>query len=265
MRACTAAGTLFCGGQESCRSLNDAICLFWNGKGRFLISLTRNFLKVMIGAALLSAIAGAAVARPDCPRKIAVVDAKTLHEHIIARLRSAYLSLGCELNIVEYPGRRGVVEFNSGRVDGELNRQSVIEDEYHVPFVRTNVPLFETRRAIWIDRKSGMIDKKSPIGYLVGVAWNEEFVNQNRSLYRFAKYSESQNLISDFKKGKIAGFLATDNIVEVLLAKNMLPSKPTISQIISSDLSYHYLSAEFETFMDDLSEVLSKDAVQSRQ
>jgi hypothetical protein len=170
-------------------------------------------------------------------------------------MKSLYRELGCNLTVLSLPGRRAIVEFNAGRVSGELFRLPIIERSYTVHFLRSAVPILEVQEAIWID-PSKELTGDSLIGYVLGRQWQEDLAEQEADRYRFVEYTMSAELLTDFSRARLDGFLATQQSIDVLLKEGNLPVKPVMGRLIKSTQLYHYLNADFEPFMMHLSQLL---------
>jgi hypothetical protein len=194
-----------------------------------------------------------------CPRKIAYVENEPMSQRSIVILQKLYADLGCPLEAIALPGRRGPLHFNEGLVDGELYRATAAEKNYARAFARSSVPLREISNRLW--RNPNDNDPKTPIAFTLGVTWQEQFVNKNTArtgvthkpmMYNTEKYEAYAN-------GQITRFLSADNNVEDMIAQDMLGNTPApvIEETISILPLYHYLGAEYAPFMRKFSELVA--------
>lgn len=196
-----------------------------------------------------------AAASPYCPGPLAAISGGGVNPVVLPLMKSLYRELGCNLTVLPLPGRRGIVEFNAGRVSGELFRLPIIESSYTVDFVRSAVPILEVQEAIWID-PSRELTGDSLIGYVLGKKWQEDFAEQEGDRYQFVEYTVSAEVLTDFTRARLDGFLASQQTIDVLLKDGSLPVKPVMGRLIKSTQLYHYLNADFEPFMVHLSQLL---------
>ncbi|MHA7775801.1 hypothetical protein [Roseibium sp. M-1] len=197
-------------------------------------------------------LAPAASAASYCPGAIATVTGAGLNSILLPKLETLYRQLGCELTVLPFPGRRGVVEFNAGNVSGELYRLPVIEGSYTVDFVRSAVPVLEVQQSIWTHPKREL-SEDSVIGYTIGRKWQEDVAASESDRYRFVEYSTSGEMLDDFTRFGLDGFLASLLAVDALVKDGNLSEMPVMARLIGVTQVYHYLEAGHTPFMTDLS------------
>jgi len=196
----------------------------------------------------------------QCPKKITYVENDPLSQKTIVILQKIYAQLGCPIEAIKLPGRRGPLHFNRGLVDGELYRGIPAEKNYSRAFVRSPVPLLEISNRLW--RNPSNTDPKAPIAYTLGVAWQEKYIASNTAktgithtpiMYNTEKYEA-------YAKGRIKRFLSADTNVEDMIEKNILGNtpQPIIEKTIATLPLYHYLGAEFTPFMEKFSALVSQ-------
>ncbi|QDG75887.1 ABC transporter substrate-binding protein [Labrenzia sp. PHM005] len=191
----------------------------------------------------------------DCPPIIAAISDAELNAVIIPKTEALYRQLGCELKLTKLPGRRGIVEFNSGRVDGELFRIPIIEKLYQVPFVRSQFPLLEVQQGVWI--KAGRtLKQRSLIGYVIGRRWQEEFAEDHHDKYRFVKYSGTAEMRTDYRVGRLDGFLSSSPTIETLMESNKLSELPELALKTKVVSLHHYVHETYEPFMAKFNKLL---------
>lgn len=193
----------------------------------------------------------------DCPPVVAAIADTELNNILIPKTQKLYRKLGCELNLANLPGRRGTVEFNAGKVDGELFRLPIIEKFYQVGFVRSKRPIFTLQQGVWI--KAGKrLQKGSLIGYVIGRRWQEEYAEQNHEAYRFVKYSGSNELRVDYHAGQLDGFLSASPTIDQLMISGKLYEKPELALETSVVSLYHYLHQQYAPFMKEFDNMLKE-------
>ena len=209
-------------------------------------------MTILMGIAANSANASVSY----CPQKLAHIDGDILSINVSKMIQRIYRRLGCTPQIEGLPGRRGIHAFNDGAIDGEIYRHPIIEPIYTRTFVRSTVPLFHLSNALWVFDQT---PEDKPVGYLIGVLWHENFVEQRRNDYRFRKFSDSDAFVEAAVSGEIRGFLSQQQSIDLLLEHDRLPYAPRLEEMISKEPLFHYLDSRFSDFMKDFSEILLKE------
>ena len=195
-----------------------------------------------------------------CPEKIAYIENDPMSQKSIVILQKLYADLGCPLQAVKLPGRRGQLHFNEGLVDGELYRAIPAEKNYSRAFVRSGVPLREISNRLW--RNPNDDDPTTPIAFTLGVIWQEKYVDADTAktgithkpiMYNTEKYEA-------YASGRITRLLSADTNIEDMITKGMLGDTPppVIEETISVLPLYHHLGAEFGSFMEKFSELVAQ-------
>lgn len=212
------------------------------------------FCPQLLCLALFLSLQSVSFGRVLCPETLAVIPNDLLATTTLEAFKKLYLQLGCSPKLFELPGRRGILHFNKGLVDGELYRLSQVEKKYSRPFVRSATPLFQISNALWLhpDQK---VRRRFPIGYVLGVIWEEQYIKDRNGV----SFPSTTIMFASYQKGLISGFLASDNLVSAQIAKDRLLPSPILGELISSTPVYHYLGLEYAEFMGKVSEVLIKD------
>jgi len=208
---------------------------------------------------LLMAVPGTAIAQ-YCPGQIAAIEGDPLSRDGALYLTQMYEKLGCKLEVRFLPGRRGVQEFNSADVDGELYRLRIIEDKYVRPFLRSVQPLFSLTNAVWVHPDPAIADAH-PLGYVLGIAWHEKFVSELPvgDATRLLKFHSEDDVVAAYNKGVIGSFLTEKQTVDILVQGGAIVPAPVRKTTISAQPLYHYLGREFGPFMGDFSTLLTRD------
>jgi len=199
---------------------------------------------------------GQSAVAADCPGGIAAISDAELNGVVIPKTKMLYDQLGCELHIVPRPGRRGVIEFNTGKVDGELFRLRLIEKFYTAGFVRSQYPLLQVQQGIWI-KNGSELKKGAFLGYVIGRRWQEEYAEDHQDRFRFVEYSSAAEMRQDYHSGQLAGFLAASPTIDELLKNGKLTERPELALKIHVVKIFHYLSGRYAPFMAEFDKLLA--------
>lgn len=192
-----------------------------------------------------------------CPKSVAATSGDPLSTKGSTILTQIYATLGCPIEIVFLPGRRGVSYFNQEKIDGELYRLKLIESAYTKKFARSAVPLFEITNAVWVH--PNLIDiKTEAIGYIIGIAWHEKFIAEagENIPYRRVKFDNEEDMLAAFNNRKIGSFLSESQSVSLLSSQDRYVTTPAKFQSIESLPLYHYLQGKYAPFMKAFSTYL---------
>ena len=222
-----------------------------------MIFCTRTSKVLLIGLSLLLSLTATGYTAPenDCPERLGVVNDSRISLKILGIMRKVYQNLGCPITIEYLPGRRGLVAFNAGHVDGELFRVPAGAKKYTRSFVQSAVPLMNVSSSLWGNPGSTLYSD-APIGHTIGIVWEEDFLSQ----YRLPKsgHLNDADLIHHYNAGTFDRFIAEDStirsaIAEGAFAKDRIPVQIEVLQVAQV---YHYLAAEYAPFMERLSDYL---------
>lgn len=206
--------------------------------------LVRFFL--LAGLLMLPALAtsGPATAAEPllCPQKIAFIDHDAALRRQAGDMKALYTRIGCpDVAFVGLPGRRGVVAFNTGEVQGELMRLQGVEPEYTRPFLRVARPIVKMTGRLWA--RSEAQTASGPLGFVLGVVWQERQV-QGEGGGR--GYPSQLEMLQAFSGGLIDRFLAEDTVVAAAMREGRLAARPAhAGQPLVSTGLHHYLGVEF--------------------
>lgn len=192
-----------------------------------------------------------------CPNSIAAISDDPLSQKGATVLTQIYATLGCPIEIVFLPGRRGVSYFNHHRIDGELYRLNLIEGAYTQKFTRSALPLFEITNAVWV--RPDLEDIKSEaIGYVVGIAWHENFIEEAGEdiPYRRIKFDSEEDMLIAYNNRKIGSFLSESQSISLLSKENRYVVTPKKFLEVESLPLYHYLQEKYAPFMKAFSTYL---------
>ncbi len=197
----------------------------------------------MLFAILLMVSLPAVAAEPlRCPQKIAFIDNDAALLRQARDLKALYARIGCpDVAFVGLPGRRGVVAFNSGEVQGELMRLAGVELEYTRPFLRVAPPLVTMTGRLWA--RDPEQAASGPVGFVLGVIWQERQVPVQGG---GQGYPSQVELLQAYNGGLIDRFLAEDTVVAAAVREGRLSARPAAAgqPLVTAGL-HHYLGVEF--------------------
>ncbi len=190
-----------------------------------------------------------------CPEKIAVISGDPLANGVQGILQSTYHTLGCEIEFVSVPARRGILYFNNRSVDGEIYRLSLVENAYNIPFVRSSVALLYLKNALW-ENPDREIAQKRPMGYVRGIKWHDEYTASLKGHVNMISFGSEENMFQAYERGSIGSFLTEKQSVDLLQAQSFFKTSPKMVKVISNLPLYHYLNADYADFMKKFSAYL---------
>ena len=194
----------------------------------------------------------------QCPKSIGVIENDVISEQSAERLIQAYAALNCPVSFLQLPPRRSIMEFNAGRLDGELHRFDLIEERYTRPFTRSEEPLFSLIASRY-QHPDSEITRTRPFGYTIGLIWQENYISETKIEAR--RFQSEEEMLEAYAAGKLSGFL-TDNIVlKLFLDANPNAPLPIEAERIWIKPLYHYLGSEFSSFMVTLSDYLQNNRI----
>lgn len=211
---------------------------------------------ILLSVFVLSVWSSGSVRAQDagvCPKTLAAISENYLSLTSKKILSAIYESLGCPVEVLDYPGRRGVFSFNSLQVDGEILRFEVVESLYTRRFVRSSRPLFFENGHLWL-HPDVSLRETLPIGYLFGIVWHENYMKGRRGKV----YNSSDDLLNAYQNGEIGSFLYTDFAMNIRVTAGKIQPVPEKGGRIIHAPFYHYLGAEFTPFMIRLSRYLDE-------
>jgi len=189
-----------------------------------------------------------------CPSKIAAISGDNLSVESQSILKEIYTKLGCSVEIVSLPGRRGVLSFNRSLVDGELFRLSLIEKKYEKTFVRSTTPMLQLVNALW-EHPSPSVAENKPMAFVLGIAWHEKFISETTGT-KAIRFSSDHELVAAYNRGAVGSFLTEKQSINLLHKKRAIHPAPVLKKTISALPLYHYLDKKYAKFMADFSEEL---------
>lgn len=197
-----------------------------------------------------------------CPRLLSVPSESSLPNKVGNILLGIYAELGCKVYLQPLPARRGVVHFNSGITDGEVMRTQNIEPLYVRPFVRTKQPLLYIEKAIW--RVETVEDlTNNPIGYSMGIRWQEIYVENHNSESQFQIFSTPNDLLAAIQNDEVFRFLYSVQGIKEIRNTEALKKPIRLEKVLSRQPAYHYLGVEFTETIDAINRILQKDPIVS--
>jgi len=187
-----------------------------------------------------------------CPKEVSFVEHIPAADGVLALLRVIYDEIGCATAFNPYPGRRSVLLFNSGKIDGQFARLRMIEENYTRKFLRSTAAVNRARAILW-ERKEIDPSRKTPLGYTIGVKWQDNYVRENQHVRGF---ESPIGKIEAFQNGSIDSFIETDQNIRLMIADGTLKTRPVQKEILLHFRAYHYLGSEFFVFMDRFNQAM---------
>ncbi len=189
----------------------------------------------------------------DCPKTIANISQEPITAATLNTFQQIYVDLGCLTKFVTLPGRRSILHFNKGLVDGEFFRLKLVEKAYQREFVRSSPPLFTLYNSLWL-HPDPSISEKYPHGYVIGIVWQERYMkNRNGILFHSV-----EKMYETYRNGRLGGFLGTHHSVKAQIASGRLPIAPILGKVIMAEPLYHYLGSEYAPFMQRFSALIKE-------
>ncbi len=187
-----------------------------------------------------------------CPKKIAAVLGDDIARHSLPIMMDIYIQIGCETEFDFLPGRRGILEFNQGKIDGELYRNPIIEQFYDHEFIRSKQPLLTLQQGVYLDPEHTDYTTV-PIGYISGIKWHDLYVqNKSENPNRFVRFNEKTKLYSAYRQGRIKGFLSSQLAIRLHSKDFGFERPPKLSVAVGTVNLYHYLAKEHASTMRDI-------------
>lgn len=189
----------------------------------------------------------------DCPKRLGVFGDDRLASETAEIMAEVYQNLGCPIEMISLPGRRGFRAFNNGTIDGELYRLPVGAKNYIRSYVQSETPLFEITNSLWV-KPDSKHHSDGPIGYIIGVAWQEAYLETNNLPGN--GHHDVSDMIWHYNAGIFNRFLAEDtNIIAAIRDGDFgTENVPIQLEVLEVGPLYHFLGAEFSAFMARLSE-----------
>jgi hypothetical protein len=194
----------------------------------------------------------------DCPKTLGSVINDRLSNHLASIISDIYETLGCPVEIVDLPGRRGFTAFNNGRIDGELFRLPIGAEHYTRPYIRSEIPLLAVTSSLW-GMPGSKVYSDDTIGYMTGIAWQEEYLDKN--MLRKSGHNDLDDIVQHYNSGTFDRFLGEDATVELIIAEGAFAKdrSPVRIELLEDGPIHHYLGIEFAPFMAKFSQYLREN------
>ncbi len=195
--------------------------------------------------------------KSDCPKRLGIISNDRLSEHVLDNMLEVYRALGCRVDIIDLPGRRGFIAFNSGQIDGEVLRFPIGAKQYTRPFVRSEVPLLEISNSLWGTAGSKRYSDET-IGYTIGIAWQEQYLQA--TMLPNSGHHDIGDVLLHYNTGTFDRFLAEDSTIRRAIRKRTFTKgrEPVQIEVLKVGPVYHYLSDEYAAFMKRFSNYIAK-------
>ncbi|MBO6808499.1 hypothetical protein [Thalassospira sp.] len=237
--------------------LRRQVFVFIHEIASLMTSGTRIIQILALGFALLLPSFSYAQPKDECPKRLGIVINDRLSNYIATILSGIYEDLGCPIELIDLPGRRGFVAFNNGRIDGELFRLPVGAAHYTKPYVRSDIPLIAVTSSLW-GMPGSKLHSDDTIGYTIGIAWQEDYLNKN--MLRKSGHNDVDDIIQHYNSGTFDRFLAEDSTIDLMITEGAFAKDriPVRIELLEDGPLYHFLAAEFSPFMERFSNYLSE-------
>ncbi|MDV7338088.1 hypothetical protein RYZ26_00675 [Terasakiella sp. A23] len=194
---------------------------------------------------VLSLTAFTAKADYKCPETIAVVQNNDISARTLFVVQGIYHDLGCETIFVQMPSKRGILDFNKQRSDGELMRQPGVESLYTTSFIKSAKPMFVLQKGIW-GHPDAKIRNSHPTAYMFGIVWQDQYMTSRKGIP-----FKGEEKIADAYNRKIIGRFLTNNVTMAAtdILANYTPQPIKLETVGKVDV-HHYLHEDYRDFMD---------------
>jgi hypothetical protein len=189
----------------------------------------------------------------ECPKTIAVVESNQISKKLLPVVVRIYRELGCKTEFLPFNGRRSLREFTSGRVDGELIRQKIIEKKYGPIFARSTVPVFVNSNSLWVHPEISIRESR-PLAYMIGIVWQENYAKGKHAV----GLDSSKKTIEAYNRGAISSLITSDFIVQDAILAGEFKPPPVRGEVIRKPPLYHYVNKKYAEFMVLFSKTLAK-------
>jgi len=179
-------------------------------------------------------------------------------------LREAYKRIGISVNFLALPGRRTLVESNSGRTDGEVARIIGIENEYQ-NLVRVPIAISQLDGVAFV-KKSGLVvgGWSSLKNYTIGAFSGSKFVEKNAVGMDVVYLPGAKNLFPMLESGRIDLIVIPYLSGLKFIKKNSLLGFKALAPSLTTTKLYHYLHKKHQKILPRLTEVLEIVARENR-
>jgi polar amino acid transport system substrate-binding protein len=178
-----------------------------------------------------------------------------------AALREAYGKLGFQIEFVDMPGERAVVESNSGRADGETARIVGMEAAYPA-LRRVDVPLYINTNSVFIYGAGKLaptsveqLSSVKQMGIVGGWKASEEATAGWKNVVRLNSYGAALQML---KLGRLDAFLGRGEDTLRALQEEKLSLSDFPNKIVLRHPLFHYLNEKHEDLIPAITRELRK-------
>ena len=190
-----------------------------------------------------------------CPSKIAAIHRDPLADKAAEVMKELYEKLGCDIAIQASTAKRSVLDFNKGKIDGEMLRTRLIEQQYKRDYVRS-VQVADLPGVLWVHPDQEMAETL-PLGYVRGYSWQETYTSEHDK--NNIGFSSDEELFLAWNRGQIGSLLGDHPIVSHYIRKQKLTIVPVEKEVVSNAPLFHYLSYEYAPFMAAFSNAIERN------
>ncbi|MDZ7938351.1 MAG: hypothetical protein U5M53_08755 [Rhodoferax sp.] len=183
----------------------------------------------------------------------------------LARLKTAlgeaYSKLGIQIDYVDMPGERAMVESNTGRVDGETARIAGMEVAYPA-LRRVDVPLYMNTNSAFVYGAEKVpptsVERLAPlprVGIVSGWKASEEATAGWKNVVRLNSYGAALQML---KLGRLDAFLGRGEDTLRALQEEKLSLNDFPNKIVLRHPLFHYLHEKHEDLIPAITRELRK-------
>ena len=184
-------------------------------------------------------------------------EAGPLPSYVKSLMEEAYAELGIELNYLDMPRARSIVEANAGRIAGELGRLPGLEQDYP-NLVRGNFALFRYQLVIIADRRlCGLceLEDLENLGYVNGMHSVEQILAEHNYQRPTVQATDLEQLYLMYQSKRVKAIVLNDFDAEQL---GLLADPHLVAVPLLTELGYHYLHKKHAALMPKLDAVLDR-------
>jgi polar amino acid transport system substrate-binding protein len=178
-----------------------------------------------------------------------------------AALGEAYGKLGIQIDYVDMPGERAMVESNSGRADGETARIAGMEQEYSA-LRRVDVPLYINTNSVFVygvgkvaPTSVEQLASVKRVGIVNGWKASEEATAGWKNIVRLNSYGAALQML---KLGRLDAFLGRGEDTLRALQEEKLSLSDFPNKIVLRHPLFHYLNEKHEDLIPGITRELRK-------
>jgi polar amino acid transport system substrate-binding protein len=215
------------------------------------------FLGISLGLAAI----GPVHANPPQTLKLTRIGTGPELARLESALGKAYGQLGIQIEYVDMPGERAIVESNSGRADGETARVAGMEISY--PALRfIDVPLYINTNSIFVygtnnavPESLNQLSQRKRVGIITGWKASEEATAGWKNVVRVNSYGAALKML---QLGRLDAFLGRGEDTLRALEKEKMSLSEFPNKIVLRFPLFHYLNEKHDDLIPAITRELRK-------